>query len=265
MGGVSRKRTVTVVASANSTLLVIGRKTFLELVAQQPEVPAIIEDAQTMQNLMADTDALCRLECFNKLDRDFVEALCQHLEPRLVYPNVVLMRENNYGNEMYILQRGLVKVEKGGNKIVELSGGVVLGELAVLGADKRRTATVTCIRLSLVYVLHGDVFHEILEKFPHAKKVFDHAYINRLVTFELAKNKDEMGHLNTFYGRAHPMPVATMLEQVYGVKKDKSELEKTLGEKGKKTPRGCQRKILLPKIQSARGVPDANQNTRAYQ
>lgn len=238
--GLSASRSVTVTAVTDASVLVLSRQSLEQAVAAVggPEHFPLHEDAQAMQSLMMDTDAICNLACFKRLDRDFVLALCEHLEPRLCYPNGVLMRENNYGNEMYILQAGSVKVEKGGKFLVKLNGGVVLGELAVLGADKRRTATVTCTSLSLVYVLHGDVFHEILEGFPRSKKIFDHAYIARLVTFELTKVQEEVGELDRFYGRAHPMKQDDLLKTVYGINPNSTDIQlKSFKKQGTRLPK----------------------------
>lgn len=220
--GVADVRTVTVVAAQRTVLLTLSQTDFDEVIMNNggPENLPLLEEAHRMQDVMADFETFCRLDCFKKHDPDFVMALCTHLEPRLVYPQSVLMRENNYGNEMYILHVGQVNIEKGGKFIVKLNGGVVLGELAVLGSDKRRSATVTCLTLCLVYVLHGDVFHEILEGFPHSKRVFDHAYISRLVNFELAKVQSEVQSYNMFYGKAHPMTSAQLSEKVWGEKQE---------------------------------------------
>lgn len=238
--GLSTTRTVTVTALEESTILVLSRRSLEQAVTAvgSPDHFPLHEDASQMQNLMMDTDAICELACFKRLDRDFVLALCEHLEPRLCYPNEVLMRENNYGNEMYILQVGSVKVEKGGKFLVKLNGGVVLGELAVLGADKRRTATVTCVSLSLVYVLHGDIFHEILEAFPRSKKVFDHAYIARLVTFELTKVQEEVSELDRFYGRAHPMKQEDLLRKVYNINPNSQDIQlRSVKKQGTRLPK----------------------------
>eukprot|EP00747_Dinoflagellata_sp_TGD_P181693 gnl/TRDRNA2_/TRDRNA2_35612_c0_seq1.p1 gnl/TRDRNA2_/TRDRNA2_35612_c0~~gnl/TRDRNA2_/TRDRNA2_35612_c0_seq1.p1 ORF type:complete len:433 (+),score=105.13 gnl/TRDRNA2_/TRDRNA2_35612_c0_seq1:66-1364(+) len=216
--GIAEIRSVSAVAVVPSTMLVLSRSSFESAITQAGGIEnfPLMQEALNMQNMLGDIDSFCQLECFKTLDREFVVALCEHLEPRLCYPNQILMRENAYGNEMYILQAGQVKVEKGGKFIVKLSGGVVLGELAVLGDDKRRTATVVCAGLCLVYVLHGDVFHEVLEHFPTARRIFDHKYIARLVSVELSKVKEELTKYDKFYGSAHPKTYAQVMEQVYG-------------------------------------------------
>lgn len=45
------------------------------------------------------------------------------------------------GFEMFIVQSGKVEVLNGSEKVSELGGGEVLGDVAVLGGDKRRTET----------------------------------------------------------------------------------------------------------------------------
>lgn len=217
--GISETRSITVVALVPTTLLILHREDFHKAAEACGGIHACapsLADAESMQNLMLDCDSICNLECFKRLDRGFVEALCKYMEPRLYYPDQCLMREHAYGDEMFLIQCGLVIVEKGGRFLVKLSGGVVLGELAVLSTDKRRTATVTAVALSLVYVLCGDVFHSLLDCFPNAKRVFDHAYIARLVSFELSKVRDEMNQADKFYGRAHPMTTVEMMNKVYG-------------------------------------------------
>ena len=54
---------------------------------------------------------------------------------------MALMKEGEMGFEMFIVQSGKVEVLNGSEKVSELGGGEVLGDVAVLGGDKRRTET----------------------------------------------------------------------------------------------------------------------------
>lgn len=195
------------IVAEDCVLLVLTQERFEAAVAAcgGDESLPILPDSRKMQNLMADRESFCDLRCFKNLDDDFVAALIDYLDPRLVYPGELIIREGNYGNEMYILQIGDVKVERDGKLIAECSSGTVLGELAVLGLDKRRTATVTATKLCLAYVLHGDVFHEEVKKFPKSRSVFDRAYVGRLLRHQLEKSRDEKARMDTFYGKAHPI------------------------------------------------------------
>lgn len=246
--GINLYRSFTVVAIAKSLLLVLSKAKFEQAVNRAGQVASLslFRDGQHMQNLMADTESFVQLQCFKKLDKEFVLTLREHSEPRLCYPNQVLMKENAYGNEMYILRAGEVKIEKGRKFITSLGPGVVIGELAVLGSDKRRTATVTCTSLCLIRVLHGDVFHEILNLFPTAKAVFDHAYIARLVSIEMANATEDLRKLDQFYGSATPRTVAEMGSMFGNTTNLDDRKNKT-----EAAARG-QKMLTLPKIKSPR-------------
>lgn len=202
---------------------------------------------------MADAESFTHLSCFKKLDRDFVMTVRENSEPRLCYPNQVLMKENAFGNEMYILRAGEVKIEKNQKHLVNLSSGVVLGELAVLGSDKRRTATVTCATLCLIRVIHGDIFHDILNSFPKAKRVFDHQYIARLVAIEMQTAGEDLKKLDNFYGSATPRTDSQMVE-MFGATMNLEDKKKRL-EDTAESPK-ARKVVTLPKIRgpaSARG------------
>ncbi|CAK9020195.1 unnamed protein product [Durusdinium trenchii] len=153
---------------------------------------------------------------FRKQERECVRKICEFLEPRLYYPGMALMKEGEMGFEMFILHSGKVEVLKGSKVVAELGGGVVLGDVAVLGSDKRRSATVKCLECTLVYVLNGEVVQETLEKFPVTKTVYDHDYIARLLRFELEKAADEVEHLENFYGKCHPMKLDQVSSEIFG-------------------------------------------------
>jgi len=230
--GISQTRSFTMMSLTNSVILVLTSHAFGAAIAQggSPYSLGLFRDGSQMRNLMQDTESFLNLKCFAGLDREFVLKLREHSEPRLGYPNQVLMKENHFGDEMYILRAGTVKISKNGKFVVELPAGVVLGELAVLGSDKRRTATVTCSSLCLVRVLHADVFHEILDKFPAAKRVFDHAYIARLVSVEVNNAKEEMQGYDRFYGSASPKTTSEM-QSLFGAIMKIDESSKKLVQK----------------------------------
>jgi len=204
--GITPTRSFTVTSLTKSAVLVLSKQDYEEAIAigKCAYSLSLYHDGSHMFNLMADMQSFLDLRCFQGLDHDFVLELRENSEPRLGFPNQTLMKENHFGDEMYILRAGAVKIWKNEKFVVQLPAGVVLGELAVLGSDKRRTATVTCSTLCLIRALHADVFHEILERFPAAKRVFDHAYVARLVSVEVNNAKEEMAFFNGFYGSAQP-------------------------------------------------------------
>mmetsp|Transcript_48340 Transcript_48340/g.90497 ORF Transcript_48340/g.90497 Transcript_48340/m.90497 type:complete len:348 (-) Transcript_48340:141-1184(-) len=216
--GVMEHRAHSCQCAEDCSLLLLTRTAFNALVDMTgglDEYP-LLTHLEKMQNVAGDTDAFCSLPFFAKFERDFVKHICEYLEPRLYYPGMAVMKEGEMGFEMFIIHMGKVEVVKGSKRVAELSGGVVLGDVAVFGSDKRRTATVKCLELTMIYVLNGDVVHNTLDQYPQTKKVHDHDYIARLLKFELDKVSDEVEHLENFYGKCHPMPLEEVNREVFG-------------------------------------------------
>mmetsp|Transcript_119690 Transcript_119690/g.334079 ORF Transcript_119690/g.334079 Transcript_119690/m.334079 type:complete len:414 (-) Transcript_119690:142-1383(-) len=211
--GLNPNRSFTVRAETDSVLLVLSAVHFEDAVttAGGPRSLSLFQDSGEMQNLMSDVNSFVNLQCFRHLDRDFVLALRENSEPRLYYPNQILMKEGQLGDEMFILRAGKVKIEKDRKLLVELPAGTVLGELAVLGSNKVRSATATCISLCFLRVLHADVFHELLDKFPAAKRTFEHSYVARLVSIHVRTNEAEKAEMDAWYGDATPRTRADVL------------------------------------------------------
>ncbi|CAK9020129.1 unnamed protein product [Durusdinium trenchii] len=218
MLGVSKVRSHSCRCVEQSSLLLLSRTAFAHLVEATGglEEHPLLKQLEKMQNLTGDIEAFCDLPCFAKMERECVRKICEFLEPRLYYPGMALMKEGEMGFEMFILHSGKVEVLKGSKVVAELGGGVVLGDVAVLGSDKRRSATVKCLECTLVYVLNGEVVQETLEKFPVTKTVYDHDYIARLLRFELEKAADEVEHLENFYGKCHPMKLDQVSSEIFG-------------------------------------------------
>lgn len=218
MLGVSKVRSHSCKCIEQSSLLLLSKTAFRALVDMTGGIEKypLLQQLETMQNLTGDTESFYGLPCFRKMERECVKKTCEFLEPRLYYPGMALMKEGEMGFEMFIVYSGKVEVLKGSMRVAELGGGVVLGDVAVFGSDKRRTATVKCLECTLVYVLNGEVVHETLEQFPRTKQIHDHDYIARLLRFELEKAAEEVDHLENFYGKCHPMKTDEVSRDIFG-------------------------------------------------
>jgi len=213
--GLTELRTMTVIAEVKSTVLILPRDT-LEYAASGPKDVAMKEEAKRMQEkLIGEVDTFCNLPVFQRLgfSRDFVKALFENAERRLLYPGHVLMREGSQGDEMFVLDVGQASIEQGGEIVSTVSDGAPLGELAVLGPDKRRRATVVCTSLSLVTVLKEKVMQQVLEDFPNCRSAFHRAYINTLVRDNLFHADQEIKQLNRFYGKVHPLNTEELIDK----------------------------------------------------
>lgn len=207
MLGVARQRTAKVQALKPMQVLTVTRDVFMEAleleVQHYGELPwhkgyekivGLDFDAAEKQDHFK--EELKRMRCFRDLTEDFVMAISKHLEFRLFYEDDRLMKEGESGNELFILMHGSLRIEVGPggstfSKEVD-NPGEVFGEMAVLGTDKRRTATVIAKTVTLVRCLHGETFNMLLEIFPTEKAPFERQYISRMVTDSLASVRQEL-------------------------------------------------------------------------
>jgi len=204
--GISPIRSFTIVTTCPTTILVLTRANYERTVADHGGVQSLttLSQAAGMQNLLVDVTSFLVLECFHGLAREFVLKLRDSSEPRIYYPNQVLMREGHYGNEMYILRHGSVRLERDRKLVEEVGSGSVLGEYAVLGQDKRRKFTAICTSLCLIRALHADVFHDIVARYPDDKRVFEHRFIAKVVHIDVHNAKDERSARDKIHGSVMP-------------------------------------------------------------
>jgi CRP/FNR family cyclic AMP-dependent transcriptional regulator len=85
----------------------------------------------------------------------------------------VLMRQGDKGSEAFVIVTGSATVERDGQEIARVGPGDVVGEIAVL-SEGPRTATVTLLEPSTLFVLTHGAFHVLLEDSPEVRRcVFD--------------------------------------------------------------------------------------------
>jgi len=220
--GVSEERVATVTAAVPSTVLVLSRADFKAAVSTPKDAAFVDSTRQLHDKVVMDSRSFSNLPCFKKLNfsRDYATALFDHVERRLLYPGHVVMREGGFGNEMYIIDAGQMKIEQASlystRIVATLSDGATVGELAVLGSDKNRRATVVCMTPCVVSILDGDIMNEVLKGYPNSKGAFDAAYVKTLVGDGLTSATDEVHKLNQFYGKVHPLTVEQMVGHGFG-------------------------------------------------
>jgi len=77
----------------------------------------------------------------------------------------VLIRQGELGDDLMVLVKGLVAVERDGEKINKLGPGEFFGEIALIERGPR-TATVTAETPCRLLVLNHRSFHALMEEFP---------------------------------------------------------------------------------------------------
>jgi len=203
--GISQKRDTSIVAKSDTTMLVLTHKDFkgaLEEFPSEQEAFMGLMDNPLEFNL----DKLAETKAFGRLTDAFLSRLKEQLTTQIFAPGEVMMREGQLGDTMYILQRGTVSVEKGGVCLVELKDNAIIGEMAVVGSDKRRSATVISQDWCIVRVLSGMVFSRILEDFPSEQSRFQEQSFKRMISNELPSIRHELHGWAKLNGGVHPRP-----------------------------------------------------------
>ena len=90
-------------------------------------------------------------------------ALASSSHERKIYKGDILVREGDIGNEAYIIKSGRVRVA---GTDISRGEGEVVGEMALLSRDGRRTATLICEEDAELLVLSRDLFREMLTYYP---------------------------------------------------------------------------------------------------
>lgn len=203
--GISQKRDTSIVAKSDTTMLVL---THMDLKGALEEFPSEQEAFMGLMDnpLEFNLDKLAETKAFGRLTDAFLSRLKEQLTTQIFAPGEAMMREGQLGDTMYILQRGTVSVEKGGVCLVELKDNAIIGEMAVVGSDKRRSATVISKDWCIVRVLSGMVFNRILEDFPSEQARFQEQSFKRMITNELPSIRHELHGWAKLNGGVHPRP-----------------------------------------------------------
>lgn len=97
------------------------------------------------------------------------------------------------GNQMFVVLGGKLGVHDGKNRIAELKTGALFGEMALLDAAPR-SATVTALEDSLLFVLNETVFQRLL-----TKRVAVRLLLNIVATLSqrLRTSNEQLGRRNS--------------------------------------------------------------------
>ncbi len=77
----------------------------------------------------------------------------------------ILIKSDEIGNELYILEHGRVRVYRG-DTVVDLDPPAHIGEMAIFTGG-RRTATVEALEPINTIAIKSDKFHDLITEFPH--------------------------------------------------------------------------------------------------
>lgn len=113
-------------------------------------------------------DLLHSVPLFARLGKKDLVRLGQLADEIEVGADRVLMRQGERGAEMFVILAGRVRVERDGIPIGEQGSGAWIGEMALL-SEGHRTATVTTMEPTRLFVLAHREFHALMDEMPSVR------------------------------------------------------------------------------------------------
>ena len=110
-------------------------------------------------------DMLDRVEMFKGAEDLFIRELVQLLRPLVFLPGEHIIRQGEFGDCMYFLTSGEVRVEVGGAEVARLGSGSPFGETALV-ENLHRNASVVSVSYSTGYRLSKIDFDVLRHKYP---------------------------------------------------------------------------------------------------
>ena len=108
---------------------------------------------------------LDRVEMFRGADELFIRELVQLLRPLVFLPDEHVIRQGEFGDCMYFLTSGEVRVIVNGSEVARLASGSPFGETALV-EDLHRNASVVSVSYSTGYRLDKADFDVLRDKYP---------------------------------------------------------------------------------------------------
>jgi CRP-like cAMP-binding protein len=114
------------------------------------------------------------------LTADQLEAIATLTELRDEPAGTVLVGEGAPGFLLFILLDGTADVTSGGKELGSIGAGDFFGEIALLGSEQRRTATVTAATPVTLAVMYGSDFRVFERDWPEAANLMIESIAERL-------------------------------------------------------------------------------------
>ena len=162
-------RSATVRAATDCVMLEMLRNV-LDIVQRNKTLKAQL-DANYRKRAL--DDHLRSVPMFASLTQDFIDVLRNNVELVRYTKGDVICRQGDIADSFYLVRLGFVKVSEphpGGELVLAYLGrGSYFGEMGLLG-EGRRTATCTALDHVELVRIHGEEFHQMVERFPDVRR-----------------------------------------------------------------------------------------------
>lgn len=131
-------RSASVIAAVNTTILELSRDVLLEHAELRERLSGTREDRERMERQQfVRQDRLRRLTVLANIPDERLDELADVLTPQVVNVDETIIKQGAAGDCLYLVKRGLVRIERDGTTIATVGVGGCFGELALLSGDPR--------------------------------------------------------------------------------------------------------------------------------
>ena len=125
---------------------------------------------------------LVAVPLFAELPDNFLAEIAERFEVVRHRPGHAIVVEGRSGYSFFVLAEGTATVTHDGQVLRTMGPGDFFGEIAILGPQGRRTATVTAVDDVVVWELFGTVFRTLQMESPDVAQALEQAMRARLDT-----------------------------------------------------------------------------------
>jgi CRP-like cAMP-binding protein len=126
-----------------------------------------------------DVTRVARLAPFKELTPGQQSMLARMLDDVHAPAGTTLVHEGDYGYEFMVIEDGTVEVFRRGERIDEMGPGDFFGELAVLGHDAGRNATIVSTSPVRILTLTAHYMREVRQRMPAVGEQIDRVIAER--------------------------------------------------------------------------------------
>ena len=123
---------------------------------------------------------LSQISLFEGIDEENLTIVATSLENRVVRAGEILFREGEEANSLVIIEAGRFTTLRNTERIGELGVGDVAGEMGLVEADTKRTATLVAKRDSLVLTLDRSRFEMLKKRLPRIQDNLARIMVSRI-------------------------------------------------------------------------------------
>lgn len=174
---------------------------FYSFARHQIEIPYPIqiehsrEEVSTALTANQVREAIDRVDIFSAMSESERAALASTVGERLYGVDEVIVRQNEAGRSMFVVQSGEVRVtiDPGGREVARIGSGGVFGEMSLLTGEPR-TATVSAIGDAVLLEIDADAFRRVVLANPAVVEAISLIVVSRRAGLDRARALAEEDH-----------------------------------------------------------------------